>query len=219
MRRRGWLRSLRGRGQWLGALAVLWAAGACRTGSAGDGRLGLDAAVFPAAPAQNVAGSIAIEARYYLDHKRVFGVDLPREAGVVPLALKLGQVDGSQGQLRFDPREAAPRLYLTDGTVLALRAPESMNTKFKIVNDRAVTRALDARVLPPWSAASDAYLYFEWGPEAELFMRRGELLRRVGESSRTVGLAGAILGLEVEVDGQKRTVHVGLAVTNGAGGK
>lgn len=208
------------RGLSLAALAVLGLAGACRTGSAGRSPSGLDAAAFPAPPAQNVVDSVAIEARYYLDHKRVFGVELPREAPVVPIAVKLGQVAGSKAQLRFDPREAAPRLYLSDGTVLALRAPENLNTQFKIVNDRAVRQALDARVLPPWSGASEAYLYFEWDERNPgLFMRRGELQRRDGARVHTVGLAGAILGLEVEIDGVKRTLHVGLAVTNGAGSK
>lgn len=219
MRERGWLRIDGCCGQWLGALALVWTAGACSAVSASGGSA-LNAAAFPPPPAQNVVDAVAIEARYYLDHKRVFGVDLPREAAVVPIAVKLGQSVGSPAQLRFDPREAAPRLYLTDGTVLALRAPENMNTKFKIVNDRAVRRALDARVLPPWSAAPEAYLYFEWDERAgELFMRRGELLRRDGERTHAVGLAGAILGLEVEVDGRKRTIHVGLAVANGAGSK
>ncbi len=188
--------------------------GACR--SAERSTAAPFAAPFPAMAAENADGAVAVEARHYTDHKRVFGVDLPREARVLPVALKLGLAPGASHSLRFDPARAALRLYLPDGTVVASKPAAAIQTQFKRANERIVATALDARVLAPWSAAREANVYFDLGEAGELFVKRGEISRRVGEEVRTFGLEQALIGFELEVDGAPRSVFVGLAPTNGA---
>jgi hypothetical protein len=200
------------------ALAALLALGACQS-RASKGDPGLDARPFPALPAQNVDGSIALEARYYLDHKRTFGVELPREARVLPIAVKVGLAPGAAASVRFDPREAAPRLYLPDGTVVACKPVEAIHTSYRQVNDTLVKKALGASVLAPWSAAREANLYFELGAAGELFVKRGEVSVRQGELSQTFGLDEALLAFDLELEGRKRTVYVGIALANGAKGR
>ncbi len=196
------------------SLAALALAGACRSTAGAPGAL--VAAPFPAIAAENLDGDVAVEARHYTDHKRAFGVDLPREARVLPVALKLGLAPGSTRSLRFDPARAALRLYLPDGTVVASKPASTIVTQFKRANERIVASALDARVLAPWSAAREANVYFDLGEAGELFVKRGEISRRVGEEVRTFGLEQALIGFELEVDGAPRSVFVGLAPTNGA---
>ncbi len=196
------------------ALAVLAFAGACR--SPAGAPTAQIAAPFPAIAAENVDDAVAVQARHYVDHKRVFGVDLPREARVLPVALKLGLAPGNTRSLRFDPARAALRLYLPDGTVVASKPPSAIVTQFKRANERVVATALDARVLAPWSAAREANVYFDLGQAGELFVKRGEISRRVGEDVRTFGLDQVLIGFEMEVDGARHSVFVGLAPTSGA---
>jgi hypothetical protein len=201
------------------ALAVggLLALGACQ--SVSNTSSGVDARPFPALPAQNVDGPIAVEARYYLDHKRTFGVELPREARVLPIAVKVGLAPGAAASVRFDPREAAPRLYLPDGTVVACKPVDAIRTSYKQVNATLAAKALGASVLAPWSSAREANLYFELGAAGELFVKRGEVSVREGESAQTFGLHEALLGFDLEFDGRKRSVYVGITVANGAKGR
>jgi len=178
-----------------------------------------DVAPFPRIPAQNVEGAVAVEARYYLDHKRFFGAELPREARVLPIALKLGLAQGESGSLRFDPAAAALRLYLPDGSVLASVQPAELATPFKHVNDALKSSALDARVLPAWSAATQANVYFDLGEAGEYFVKRGEVSRRVGDELRTWRLEQALIGFEIEAGGAPRSVFVGIAPSTGARSK
>lgn len=199
-------------------LPVLCAAvlAACNATSATSAPQGLDTRPFPRLAAQVADGPVLVEARYYLDHKRTFGAELPREARVLPVALKLGLAPGGAGSARIDPDQSGARLYLPDGTVLASKFHAAVWTEFKSVNDLVAAHALQARVLPPWSGASEAFVYFVLGEAGEVFVRRGELTIGAGDEARSFALADALIGFELELDGQVRTLFVGLDVGNGA---
>lgn len=200
------------------ALLLLWAAplAACSATGATDASPALDTRPFPRLAAQVADGPVLVEARYYLDHKRTFGAELPREARVLPVALKLGLAPGAAGSARIDPDQACARLYLPDGTVLASKFHAAVWTEFKSVNDLVAAKALQARVLPPWNAAGESFVYFVLGEAGEVFVRRGELTIGAGEDARSFALEGALIAFELELDGQVRTLFVGLDVGNGA---
>jgi hypothetical protein len=200
------------------ALLVLCAAplAACSATAATNASQALDTRPFPRLAAQVADGPVLVEARYYLDHKRTFGAELPREARVLPVALKLGLAPGAAGSARIDPDQAGVRLYLPDGTVLASKFQAAVWTEFKSVNDLVAANALQSRVLPPWSAAGESFVYFVLGEAGEVFVRRGELTLGAGEDARSFALADALIAFELELDGQVRTLFVGLEVGNGA---
>lgn len=177
-----------------------------------------EARPFPSPPPLVSAPPLMIEARYYVDHRRVLGVDLPRDCRTLPIAVKLGLVPGTGASMRFDPSYAAPRLYLPDGAVLTAIAAETLPTSYKHVANRAADSALNARMLPEWGRAEEANLYFDLGAIGELFVRRTDLLRRDGKAVRALPIERALLGLDVEVDGRRRTLYVGIAPASGAKG-
>lgn len=200
----------------LGALLF----GACQSGAVGVSRSPVDARPFPAFPAEAVCGPIAVEARFYLDHKRVLGTDVLRDPRVLPIAVKLGMAPGSSGSVRFDPNEAAPRLYLPDGGVLALEPLANVKTWSKSVTDTLASHALGARMLPAFSnAPTDAYLYFGLGAVGEIFIREGQLSRKVGDAVNTMSIDRALLAFDLDIDGRKRTVFVGVSTGDGAKGR
>jgi len=190
--------------------------GGCQAGAGGDARAAIDARPFPSFPAETAAGPIAAEARYYLDAKRTFGTDLVRDPRVLPIAVRLGVAPGATASVRFDPVQASPRLHLADGGVLSLAPLENVKTWSKAVNDRIVANALDARLLPSFSAAQDAYFYFDLGALGEVFVRDGSLSRKHGDAVSTMLIDRSLLAFDIEVDGRKSTVYVGVSTGNGA---
>ena len=185
------------------------ACAACQSSSA-NVAAGAGVVRFPSFPGESVAGDVIVEARFYRDHERVFGVDLTRRANVVPIALRLGLVAGSPSRVRFAPEDAALQLIVADGSVLRPVAAAQIAGISSRVTSRASSSAADARWLPDWSRATDEFVYFALEPAADLRLRGTEVSHRTGDVVRSVDIDRSLIAFDVEIDGQRQPVRVGV---------
>jgi hypothetical protein len=194
----------------LGPLALA-ALSACQAGAVGGGRA---VPRFPGFPAEAVVGEAVFEARLYRDHEAIFGADLPDESDVLPIALRMGLSAGSPSKVRFAPDAADLRLVLPDGTVLRTVPAASISTWSPKGARRASRSAAEPSWLPEWAGARDQFVYFAL--HDGLYLHGGEVLHHRGEVVRRLDLERALVAFEVEVDGERTPVHVGLKLDHGA---
>jgi hypothetical protein len=170
---------------------------------------------FPSFPAEAVARDVIVEARYYRRHAKVFGADLPRESEIVPIGLRIGLLPGSPAKVRFAPAEASMRLVLPDGTTLQLAAPEEIRTWNARGTQRAVAAAAAPRWLAGWTDANDEFVYFRLESSGELHLRGTEIAHKLGDVVRTMELDRSLIAFDVDYEGERMPIRVGVKVYDG----
>jgi hypothetical protein len=198
------------------AAIVLAACAACRSGSSTATRAALAPVErFPGFPAEAVSRDVIAEARYYRRHAKVFGADLPRESEIVPIALRIGLLPNSPAKVRFAPADASPRLVLPDGTTLVPASPDEIRTWSAGGTQRAVAAAAEASLLREWTESSDQFLYFRLVAPGELHLRGAEISHKVGEVVRHMEIDRSLLAFDVEYEGERMPIRVGIKLHDG----
>lgn len=171
---------------------------------------------FPSFPAEAVSRDVIAEARYYRRHAKVFGANLPRESEMVPIALRVGLLPSSPAKVRFAPADASLRLVLPDGTTLVPADPSEIRTWSAGGTQRAVAAAADPSWLGEWTEADDEFVYFRLSaPAGELHLRDAEISHKVGEVVRRMELDRALVAFDVEYDGERLPIRVGVKLYEG----
>ena len=196
---------------------TLLALAACQgSGSRGAGSASAVVRIerFPSFPAEAVADDVVVEARFYRDHATLLGVDLAKVSGVVPIALRVGLALDARSKVRFAPEEAGLKLVLADGTVLASVPVSTISTHSKRGTSRATRAAAEAAWLVEWNRAADEFVYFALEPEGELHVRGVEVAHKTGDIVRTLDLDRSLVAFDVEIDGERAPVRVGVKLDN-----
>ena len=195
-------------------VAALTLACACQSSSSVKRAAPRPVERFPSFPAEAVAGDVVVEARFYPKHGALFGTDLPNLSGVMPISLRVGMVTGSPSKVRFAPDETPMQLILPDGLVLRSVPASSIKTWNPTGATRALAASADAAWLKEWTHSSEQFVYFALEPQGELHVRGEQISHKRGELVRVMDIDRSLLAFDVEVDGERTPIRVGVKIDN-----
>lgn len=162
-------------------------------------------------PPQATRGPVHVEARYYLDQGRIFGGDLLAGYELVPVALRLGLVEGAlqASEVNADPDEMDLVLLLPDGTVCPRVGPEALRVRRRRY-ERLVQEALPGGLLPHWTAAREGFVYFAAPPGVRFDPQDLTVRRDAPGGERRMHLLDSLVSFQLPVGERLRELNVGL---------
>ena len=195
------------------ALLCCAALGACSTtGAPAAAPRGVER--FPSFPGEAVCGDVIVEARFYRDHAVLLSEDFAKRFDVLPIALRIGLGAQAKSKVRFSPEDSALKLILADGTPLSPVSPRELAGPSPRLAQRAASLAAEAAWLGDWQRAADEFVFFALAPAGDFHVAGAEVRHKSGGVVRKLDLDRSLVAFEVEVDGERRSVRVGVKLDN-----
>ena len=176
------------------------------------------AGVFVGHPWAVVHGELRIEARYYVDQARIFGGDLPEEYHLLPVALRLGRVGQADSGLLALPDDMNLVLHLADGTTLGRVPPEQASVRRRRM-ERLLAEGFQGGVVPAWERAGEGFVYFALPADLRVDSPSLRCVRRMDGGTRSLDLGASLVTFELVLDGEPRTLAVGLEIDRRGGAR
>lgn len=177
---------------------------------AGVAGLGAPPATTWSFDSSGLAAGVKYSASYIADHGKVFDEDLIAEAGVLPIAIRLGMDQRASAPARW-PENANLRLYLPDGTVCLAVDPGQVRPKDRDVHERVTRHALRRSWLDNYEDAAMGFAYFTLPEFSEYSASAGTITLGKEGSQRTFALSKSLVGFRLSVEDEDRTLYVGLS--------
>lgn len=166
---------------------------------------------FEGFPSQALEGVVYAKASFEVDQKQLFGADLIKKRGIVPvrLTIQLSGKDQEDYQILLNPERMDPRLYLLDGTPLNPVDPEQVAKGLKDEAGMKIRRsALRGGLIG--SEATQGHLYFQLASSEGLAGKGSQVTHTQGGLSRTLDLTHSLLSFNVTDGDTQKPFYVGI---------